>query len=164
MISGVVYLWQKQHARAIAAGERAITLAPNSAEGYAWLANILNFAGKPEEAQGLAEKAMRLNPQYPGPWHLFEIGHAAYLLGRYGEASTALKRVLTRDPEFWPAHLHLAVNYSEFGQEAAAQAEAAEVLRLSPKFTLEIMRQALPYKDQAVLERALAALRKAGLK
>lgn len=164
MILGVVYLWQKQHVQAIAEGERAIALAPNSAEGYAWLANILNFAGKPEEARGLAENAMRLNPQYPGPWHLFELGHAAYLLGRYEEASIALKRALTRDPEFWPAHLHLAVNSSESGQEAAAQAEAAEVLRLSPKFSLEAMRQTLPYKDQNVLGRALAALRKAGLK
>jgi adenylate cyclase len=164
VISGVVYLWQKQHARAIAAGERAIALAPNSAEGYAWLANILNFAGKPYEARGAAERAMRLNPQYPGVWHLFEIGHAAYLLGRYEEANVALKRVLTRDPEFWPGHFHLAVSYSESGQDDAAQAEAAEVLRLSPTFSLEVMRQALPYKDQAVLERALTALRKAGLK
>jgi len=164
VISGVVYLWQKQHAQAIAEGERAIALAPNSAEGYAWLANILNFAGQPEEARGLAENAMRLNPRYAGPWHLFEIGHASYLLGRYEEASIALKRALTRDPEFWPGHFHLAVNYSECGQEAAAEAEAAEVLRLSPKFSLEAMRQALPYKDQDVLERAIAALRKVGLK
>jgi adenylate cyclase len=164
IISGVVYLWQKQHAQAIAEGERAIALAPNSAEGYAWLANILNFAGKPEEAQGLAEQAMRLNPQYPGPWHLFEIGHAAYLMGRYEEASVALKRALTRDPEFWPAHLHLAVSLSESGQEEEAWVEATEVLRLSPKFSLEAMRQALPYKDKIVLERALAALHKVGLK
>ena len=107
---------------------------------------------------------MRLNPQYPGAWHLFEIGHAAYLLGRYEEASVALKRVLTRDPDFWPAHFHLAVSLSESGQAEEAQAEAAEVLRLSPKFSLEVTRQTLPYQDPAVLERALAALRKAGLK
>jgi adenylate cyclase len=163
MILGVIYLWQKQHAQAIAEGKRAIALDPNSAEGYAWLANILNFAGKPKEAQGLAEKAMRLNPQYPGAWHLFKIGHAAYLMGRYEEAIVALKRVLTREPEFWPAHFQLVVSYSEAGQEEAAQAEAAEVLRLSPKFSLEVMRQTLPYKDQAVLERALATLRNAGL-
>lgn len=162
-ILGVVYLWQKQHAQAIAAGERAVALDPNSAEGYAWLANILNFAGKPQEARGAAEQAMRLNPQYPGAWHLFEIGHAAYLLGQYEEAIVALKRVLTREPEFWPAHFHLTISYSEAGQEDAAQAHAAEVLRLSPTFSLEAMRQTLPYKDPAVLERALAALRNAGL-
>jgi adenylate cyclase len=163
-ILGVVYLWQKQHGQAIAAGERAVALAPNSAEGYAWLANILNFAGRPQEARGLAEKAMRLNPQYPGVWYLFESGHAAYSMGRYEEARVALKRVLTRDPEFWPAHFHLAVSLSESGQAEEAQAEAAEVLRLSPKFSLEVTRQTLPYQDPAVLERALAALRKAGLK
>ena len=44
-----------------------------------------------------------------------------------------------------------------------ARAEVAEVLRLSPKFSLEGMKQRLPYKDPAEAERYLAALRKAGL-
>ena len=42
--------------------------------------------------------------------------------------------------------------------------EAAEVLRLNPKFSLEVHRQRMPIKDPAVLERHIAALRKAGLK
>jgi len=37
-------------------------------------------------------------------------------------------------------------------------------LRISPNFSLEVYRQRLPYKDPAVLERQIAALRKAGLK
>jgi hypothetical protein len=61
-------------------------------------------------------------------------------------------------------HLMLAVIYSELGKEAEAQAEAAEVLRLNPKFSLEVHRQRMPIKDPAVLERPLAALCKAGLK
>jgi hypothetical protein len=44
------------------------------------------------------------------------------------------------------------------------RAEAAEVLRINPKFSLEIHRQRTPIKDPAVLERHIAALRKAGLK
>ena len=47
---------------------------------------------------------------------------------------------------------------------AEARAEAAEVLRLNPNFSLEVHRQRMPIKDPAVLERHLAALRKAGLK
>jgi hypothetical protein len=39
---------------------------------------------------------------------------------------------------------------------------AAEVLRLNPNFSLEVGRQSIPVKDQAVLERDLAALRRAG--
>ena len=60
-----VSLWKKQHDKAIAEVERAIALDPNDADGYAWLGAILDFAGRPEEAIGLAEKAMRLNPHYP---------------------------------------------------------------------------------------------------
>jgi hypothetical protein len=62
------------------------------------------------------------------------------------------------------APLILAAVYSEQGKEAEAQAEAAEVLRLNPNFSLEIHKQRMPIKDSAVPERHIAALRKAGLK
>jgi adenylate cyclase len=64
------YLWNKQHEQALAAAKRAIAQAPNDAEGYADLGLILNFAGRPEEAIGLIEKTMRLNPRYPVPYLL----------------------------------------------------------------------------------------------
>jgi hypothetical protein len=60
-------------------------------------------------------------------------------------------------------HLILAAVYSDLGKDAEARAEAAEVLRLNPNFSLEIHKQRTPIKDPAVLERHLAALRKAGL-
>jgi hypothetical protein len=49
-------------------------------------------------------------------------------------------------------------------QAAEARAEAVEVLRLNPNFSLEGHKQRMPIKDPAVLERHIAALRKAGLK
>ncbi len=52
----------------------------------------------------------------------------------------------------------------QLGQEAEARAEASEVLRLNPKFSLEVHKQRAPIKDPATLERHLATLRKAGLK
>jgi TolB-like protein/class 3 adenylate cyclase len=163
MILGVAYLWQKQHEQALAEGEKALTLASNYADGYAWLGNSFNFAGRPQEAIEAEEKALRLNPHDPF-FYLFNLGFAYRLLGRYEEAITAFKRVLSRNPDFLPAHVHLPAAYSELGQEADARAEAAEILRLSPHFSLERVRQRLPFKDQAELERLLAGLRKAGLK
>jgi adenylate cyclase len=112
---------------------------------------------------GLIEKAMRLNPHYP-PVYLFFLGEAYRFTGRYEEAIAAYKRALTRNPDLLPVHIMLAVIYSELGREEEARAEVAEVLKISPKYSLEGVRQMWPYKDQAVLERELAALRKAGLK
>jgi adenylate cyclase len=84
--------------------------------------------------------------------------------GRYAEVQAALQRFLSRYPNMLPAHLMLAVVYSELGQATEARAEAAEILRLNPQFSLAVHRQRMPIKDPAVLERHLAALRKAGLK
>src|SRR5215813_10312873 len=41
---------KQQYARAIAAGERAVSLDANNAYSAAWLAEVLNFAGRPAEA------------------------------------------------------------------------------------------------------------------
>jgi adenylate cyclase len=160
---GMAYALQKQHEQAIVEGEKAIVLDPNYADGYAWLGSIFNFAGRPEEAIEAVEKALRLNP-HDSFFYLFTLGFAYRLRGRYEEAITAFKRVLSRNPNFIPAHVHLLVAYSELGQEAEARAEAAEILRISPNFSLEVYGQRLPFKDQTDLERLLAALRKVGLK
>src|SRR5262245_23687703 len=80
------------------------------------------------------------------------------------EAISPLKQYVARYPHQLGAHLTLAAVYSELGQETEARAEAAEVLRLNPQFSLEVHKQRVPIKDPATLERHSAALQKAGLK
>jgi len=162
-ILGMVYLWKKQHEQAIAELENAIALSPNDADGLATLGDLLNWDGKPEKAIGLVKKAMRLNPMYP-VWYLWNLGHTYFLMGRYEEAIETLKRARDRNPNFLPAHVYLAASYSEHGRQKEARAEVAEVKKLSPHTSMEAWRQRLPYKDQAVLERLVDSLRKAGLK
>jgi hypothetical protein len=58
----------------------------------------------------------------------------------------------------------LADLYSDLGQEEEARAEAAEILRISPNFSVEDFRQNNAYADRARFERFVANLRKAGLK
>ena len=45
-----------------------------------------------------------------------------------------------------------------------ACAEAAEVMRINPNFSLESYARMLPFKDQKVINDSVSALRKAGLK
>jgi adenylate cyclase len=160
---GSVYLWQKQYDQAMVEMERAIALDPNLALSYAFLAETLSRVGRLEEAMGMVEQALRHKP-HVADWHLSSVGVAYYLAGRPEEAIAPLKQYLTRYPNVLGAHLTLAAAYSELGREADARAETAEVLRITPKFSLEVHRQRAPIKDPTMLERHLAALRKAGLK
>jgi tetratricopeptide (TPR) repeat protein len=163
MFLGYVQLWQKQYEHALAELERAVALDPNEALGYAVLAEALSYAGRPQEAVRMAEQALRRKP-IVADQHLHSVGAAYAVAGRYEEARAPLQRYLSRYPNILPVHLTLAVVYSELGQAAEARAEAAEVLRLNPKFSLEVHRRRTPIKDPAMLERHLAALREAGLK
>jgi TolB-like protein/predicted Zn-dependent protease len=162
-ILGYVYLLQKQYEPALAEMERAAALDPNVAGGYAILAEALSLVGRSEEALQMVEQAMRRKP-FVADLHLYSVGTAYYLVGRTEEAIAPLKQYLARYPNILGTHLTLAAVYSELGKEAEAQAEAAEVLRLNPKFSLEVHKERVPIKDSAVLERHIAALRKAGLK
>src|SRR6266849_3609757 len=128
------------------------------------LAETLSRSGRPEEAVGMVKQALRRKSSLADTYLSSSIGAAYDLAGRPEEAIAPLKQYLTRYPNILGPHLNLAAVYGELGQEAEARAEAAEVLRLNPKFSLEVHRQRAPIKDPAVLERHLAALRKAGLK
>ncbi len=50
------------------------------------------------------------------------------------------------------------------GRDKDARAEAAEVLRINPKFSLDSLGKILPYKDLSETDKIVNALRRAGLK
>lgn len=156
------YIGKKQHAEAIREAQKAVELDPNSADAYATLGEVLSFAGQAEDGLPFIQKAMRLNPRYPVPY-LWALGYASYLTGRIDEALVIAKRILIRNPDHQTAHVLLTVIYSELDRLEEARAEAAEILRISPHFSLEAIKQRMPQKDQAALRRYIEGLRKAGL-
>jgi adenylate cyclase len=158
-----LYSIKREHEKAIAEGERAVALDPNGADVYAWYAMSLTFAERPEDAIPLFQKAIRLNPFGPA-WYFFNLGSALNFTGRFEEAVSAHKKALQRSPDNLLAHVLLASTYSMMGREKEARAEAAEVLRINPKFSLDYFAEAIPYKDRKVINKFIDALRKAGLK
>jgi Tfp pilus assembly protein PilF len=75
-----------------------------------------------------------------------------------------LYRALIRNPDFLTTHVLLATVYIETGDIEKARAKVEEILRINPDYSLELLRERLPFKDQAVLEGALDIMRMAGLK
>jgi hypothetical protein len=57
-------------------------------------------------------------------------------MGRYKDAIPVLKQSLTAYPNVMVSHLSLIKAYVDLGREEDARAEAAEVMRMSPQFTL----------------------------
>ena len=159
---GYIYLFEKQHERAISELEQAVALDPNDADNYAWFGNALNFVGRPQEALLLIQQAIRINPRYPF-LYLFFLGHTYRTLGQTEESIAVLRRTLAHNPDFLPAYYNLLLASVELGRLEEARALATEILRLSPNFSVATMNQVLPYKDTAILERSLAAFRAAGL-
>ena len=160
---GMNYLLQKQYDDALAEMKRVVTLAPALAESYTALALVLSSMGKSEDALQAVERALRLNPSVADT-DSFVVGLTYGFAGRLEEALPLLQRFVGQCPNMLGGHLVLAYIYSELGKEAEAWAEAAEVRRINPKFSLEVHKERVPIKDPAILKRQIVALRKAGLK
>ena len=157
-----VYLFKKEHESALSAAQRALSLDPNDAAAYARLGLILNYLGQPDRTRRLVEQAMQLNPHYPAHY-IFAIGHAEYLMGQYEAAIVTFKRAIARNPETPAPHAYLAAVHTTLGQRQEAQAEVAEVLRISPNYSIQAARERSLYKDEAILESHLTRLQEAGL-
>jgi tetratricopeptide (TPR) repeat protein len=84
-------------------------------------------------------------------------------LGRTDQAIAAVKRVIVRNPDHVTAHVMLAVLLSELERTEEARREVAEILRINPQFSLANLRERMPHKDPAALERIVVGLQKAGL-
>jgi len=158
-----IYLFKRQHEKAIEYGERSVASNPNNALSYAMLALVLYFSGRPEEAISSLDKAFRLNPVAPFYYFHF-LGHTNLIMEKFAEAIQAYKKALILNPDFIFPHVCLAACYIATGNEADARKAAAEVLKINPKFSLDAFAIASPHKDPSNTEKLINLLRKAGLK
>jgi adenylate cyclase len=163
LLIGGVHLLRRQQEKNVAQTERAITINPNGAVNNIYMAGALGCAGRWEESLGYAEKAMRLAP-FPPVYYYWLLGRSYFMTGQYDKAVETFKKAVHINPDYLVARAFLAASYSSLDRKAEATAEADEVLRINPKFTLESYAKTLPYKNKADIERYVAALRKAGLK
>ncbi len=157
-----ICLLQRKHDEAIAEGEKAVALAPNSATAYINLGGSLMWADRPEEAIFMLKNGSRLSP-FPDEWQLIYFGAAYTFAARYEEALSYFKRLKERNPDsmwgyFWPASI-----YGHLGREEEAHAAAKELLRLNPKFSVEYWVKWPVPKNRDKWNLIINGLRKAGL-
>jgi adenylate cyclase len=163
---GWLYICKREYDKAIAEGERDVALNPGDRGALHCYACFLTFAGRPKEAILLFEKAIRLSPFGPAATYV-NFGHALRMTGRFDEAVSAYKKAIQIAPNRADNHFHLTAAYSMMGLEKEAHAEAAEVLRRYPNFSLDFYAKGpgmLLYKEQSERDKVLDAMRKAGLK
>jgi adenylate cyclase len=158
------YNFKKQYDKAIVEGERAVALNPGGYPPINAYALALTRVGRAEEAIPLFQKGIRLNPFGPSPIYI-TFGRALRTTGRFEEAVSAYKKAIKLTPHFIDAHVGLAATYIMMGSEKEARAEAAEILRINPKFSVDSYTKGLMgYADQSERDEYINALRKTGLK
>jgi adenylate cyclase len=159
---GFLYSIIRQYDKGIALGEKAVALNPNSGYAHFMMGKVLTFASRWEESIPEYKIAVRLNPIPPNNY-LFSLCLSYGYAGQYEEAITWGEKAIRQEPNSLLAHLFMAQVYSWSGRDEEARVEAAEVLRIRPKFSLKKWEKKLKYKNQEDIERAISALRKAGL-
>jgi adenylate cyclase len=157
-----LYLMQGQYEKAIAAAERRLELSPSGARAYTSMAVALRWSERYSEAIPFAEHAIRLDP-YPPAVTFRHLGSCYHNVGRYEEAITAFKKALHGNPDDIFTHIELAVTYVKLGREEEARAEAKEVIRIHPKFSIAQFTKGEHIKDRPRVDEYIECMRKAGL-
>jgi adenylate cyclase len=172
MDDGFIRRAKGDHQGALEAFERALSLNPNLALGYAQKANQLVLTGRPQEAPPLVLKAIRLSPRDPArsvfSWVL---GRAYFAMGNYDNAIIWLRRSVEERGTVWFSRAHLIAAYELAGKHAEAVAALDDFNKALPGYTLGriqyIYQQEIPNQNQAfqnTLNELYKGLQQAGMK
>jgi TolB-like protein len=139
--------------------ERALALNPGDILTIAHRCRWLTCMGRQEEALAGLDDVILREP-FPPSWYWEARAIALLAARRYRDAIEAISR-MSRIHDY--VHAYLAACHAQLGQGEEARAEAAEVLRMQPDFTIRRLMLAEPFKNPADAEPEVEGMRKAGL-
>ena len=156
-------LRSKRYEAALEASRTAVRLAPNDSLMRAHLGRLLNFMGRPVEAETETRQALRMSPDSPPP--LFVLGVAQRMQGKFDTAIETLREHRERlggkiAPE---PNLHLAAALAASGQTEEARRVIQTLSDAIPGITLAYAMRTQPFAAQADTGAFASALRRAGL-
>jgi TolB-like protein/cytochrome c-type biogenesis protein CcmH/NrfG len=130
---------------AIAATQAVIALNPGEPWAYKEVALSTMYLGRTADALDWFERAERLGPRDPGRWTwLSGKGQVLLLLGRTGEAITALRAALDSNPAAVGEYPVLAAAYALNGRDDEAHAALAQYTPTHPGATIANFRSLSP--------------------
>ncbi len=159
---GFVYLMQNEFSNAEKAVNKAISIAPNYADGYGLLALLKMHSGEPAHAIEINNKAMRLNPYYT--WqYLYTQGASYYMVGNINAAITALEEAKKRNENALMVKLYLAASYLQAGRQIDAEWMIHEIQALRAHTTVAGIEKSIGLANAEIKNRFIKDLRQAGL-
>jgi adenylate cyclase len=160
VLLSAIYISNRDLEKGFAEAKKALDLDPNDAFVVYNYASALHFSGRHDESIPIFQRSIRLNPL--GSSNAYNnLGGAYAWTGRSEEAVSARKQAIRLSPDNIHPHLALVSTYIELGREKEARAEAAEVLRIQPNFSVDNYAKASLGGANYLF---IARLRKAGLK
>jgi TolB-like protein/tetratricopeptide (TPR) repeat protein len=157
MVLGYAYRMLNDYDRATHELDRGIELQPNSPDLLMLYVENLPMLGNPQKGVELAERAIRLNPNYP-TWYLYGLHRVYYFAGKFEKALAAAPQAPALSGPL------LAAIYGQLGRNAEAVESAAKVLKLDPDWSAEReISDTGAFARQAELDLYLDGIRKAGL-
>jgi adenylate cyclase len=159
---GNLYVMDRQYDKGIREAERAVELEPNGADAHMFLGMALKYAGRAEEAIPSLKKAIRLDPHAPG-LYLNLLASAYRDIENYEPAMEWAEKAVQKNPQNVLSRQTLCSIYCLADRMDEARAQAAEIMRIDPKFSVKRLAKTDPTKNQVVKMRFIDALRKAGL-
>ncbi len=164
-VLGRVHAFRHDYEEAIALLEQSVALNPSFAQAHFALGCTKVWSGRAREGIADVERAAELSPRDPHLSSFYATRAFAHItLGEYAEAVEYGRRA-TRVPnaKAWP-YLMLIAALGLMDRIEEARRVVAALIEKEPDYTLEVARSDFFFcADQAVVDRCLDGLRRAGL-
>jgi len=157
-------LISKDTSNGLASAQRAVDLNPSSPEAWSLLGYAKWLAGDPKGCIAANDWALRLDPQsalIPGIYE--NLSDAYWGLGEYEVGLEYARKILAVKPDYYWAHVDIALNSVGLGRLDEAKAAIDEARRVQPDLSLEMIRQRSGIVRPEIIARHSAALHEAGL-
>lgn len=162
MVLSHILVTRRDWEGALEAASKATAQRPTCDLTLGVAASVMRYLGRWEEAIDLASRAVRLNPLMGG-WYRSILASALFVGEDYEIAAETAEDVVADNESNTEALLTLAAAQAALGRERHAAAAVKHARQTSPGLSSEVLREELPYRDEATLERLVERLRDAGL-